>query len=231
MQLLRTKQDTHQTQCSRLFENFSLVLYSVIIICIFTHIHIYIYILINVDHNALLVFREERGANWCTHDSTILSQFLFSLTKDWMIFYQHLWSSRWQTVTWLTHDLTDKDWTSGPHQAAYSVLNNGVALMLSYLCHLWRRAVFPCWVRHHLWPYWSCFFFLYFNLNLVLYYYACLNYINFDVCILNFCEGCCLLPLGKALLCNRLMYIPMGWWSVTIKAETNSLSWLSESSK
>lgn len=132
------------------FENFylyfTLVLYSVIIICIFTLIYIYIYFLIKVDHNALLVFREERGANWCTHDSTILSQFPFSLTKDWMIFYQHLWSSSWQTVTWLTHDLTEEGWPSGPHQAVYSVLNDGVALMLSYLCHLWWRAVFPCCV-------------------------------------------------------------------------------------
>lgn len=37
-----------------------------------------------------------------------------------------------------------------------------------------------------------------------------LNDINFVVCIMNFCEDCFLLPLGKALLCNQLMYIPMG---------------------
>lgn len=48
-----------------------------------------------------------------------------------------------------------------------------------------------------------------------------LNNINF-VCIMNFCEDFFLLPLGKALLCNQFMYIPMGWSSVIIKDKTNS---------
>lgn len=106
--------------------------------------------------------------------------------------------------------------------------------MCHLLCNVRWRIAFPCGSEHCLFHHTGGFFFC-FVLSILIqtWFYTIMHaeWHKLYVCIMNFCEDCFLLPLVKALLWNHLMYIPMGWSSVRIKAKTNLLLLLPSSFK